>query len=89
MKTISAYVCDFCPPTQKPRARINKTLTIKHEAHCFWNPKTHSCVTCANFAHDEGQKSCIADQTKGFTGLYQVGKLQTNCHSWEPESAQA
>ena len=85
MKEIKAYVCDFCPPTQKPRARINKTLAVKHEAWCFWNPATRSCVTCCFLAQDEEGKACLADQKKyGFTGLYQVGKMQTQCHSWNP-----
>lgn len=46
MKSITAFLCDFCP---KRRPFKVKSSCVRHEKNCYRNPQTRSCKTCGNF----------------------------------------
>lgn len=88
MIQITAYLCDHCH---------NKVLKTKsgmktHEAKCFFNIATKSCVTCAHF--DSGctvvKRDCNEPDGVKFEttprrctqGVSVTEKLNTGCECW-------
>jgi len=70
MKEIKAYQCDHCVKYLK-----TKHLIKKHEARCFYNPATKSCITCDHFSPNvdgEVGRYCEAKRKD-------LKKLRTGC----------
>lgn len=44
MKERKAFQCEFCN-----KIYLTKKTARAHEARCFKNPKSRSCITCKNF----------------------------------------
>lgn len=43
MKTRTIFQCDFCG-----KMLLTKSIILKHEKICFYNPESKSCATCKN-----------------------------------------
>lgn len=47
MKEVTCYKCEHCDKVVQTKAYMKK-----HEAKCFFNTETRSCITCAHFKQD-------------------------------------
>ena len=77
-----AYECEF--RCKRKMVMLTKKAMEKHEARCFANPETKSCITCHYFnplinGHDPerevDKRNC--EQHQDITD-----KLKTNCVVW-------
>lgn len=76
MYEVKAYRCSYCR-----KYSTSKSLIKKHDAICFKNPASKSCITCNNFTEDNNYEfKC----TKGIAFNKRGDKtiLETNCHRW-------
>ncbi len=60
MKTVSAYQCKYCQRYGKDKKRI-----LKHEAQCFYNPRTRSCGTCIYLDDWSCRRGVVFEQEEG------------------------
>jgi hypothetical protein len=89
---VQRFECPFCR-----HRRSAKKAVREHIAHCWLNPATQSCKTCANFTDEpdgdwcEPGKPCNCNQ--GYrqceAGIPEVsgGEIKTTCPLWQPKEA--
>jgi len=73
MQKITAYKCDNCK-----KVTVTKQGMKKHEAKCFWNPDTKSCMTCDNFTPDDYEAPRLCSR-----GMDLQKGLNTGCPSYK------
>jgi len=82
MYKIEAYHCSYCR-----KYSTSKSLIKKHDAICFKNPASKSCVTCDNFVdvqssvEDFYTKEC--HRNVKFTDRGNKTIFETNCPLWK------
>lgn len=91
-KEITAHQCDYCT-----KIYIHKSSAKRHEKVCFYNCKTKSCATCANFTQwsdraddgvgnqiEMGGDYCEAVDREFFNRKDEEPlRLKSNCALWE------
>jgi hypothetical protein len=90
MKTVTAYICDFCPRKKRFAASVTAK---KHEAQCFYNPVRRACATCVHYSYEkpiyesetgysEGGNFCAKDMLNVLTEEVTT-ELRSECDGWE------
>ena len=93
MYEVKAYHCSYCK-----KYGLSKSNIKSHEANCFRNPTTRSCVTCANYAQKDNNENfhsqfpfdctpvCLENirlvEPMSFMDDIPKIKLQTACAKW-------
>lgn len=89
MQKITAFACDFCKKLYR-----TKSGGKRHEDRCFFNPATHSCVTCKHIDYIPcGQQDgdgnfldmmriCTVNWETNYYGNNIQHGLATKCLSW-------
>ena len=82
-RLLKMYECEHCNKV----LRKTKKGIDNHEAKCFSNLATKSCITCENFYEGGwlGEASVDALRAKRtcYEGVCLKERLQTNCSQWE------
>jgi len=62
MKQIKAFKCEYCK-----KVLLSRNGMSRHEKQCYYNPISHSCITCLHLSDEYFYKGRILTDEEYFT----------------------